>query len=178
MTPDIRRDDDGPLDAVSALREDVPPPALLERRIVRGLRARGLLRPARAWPRVAAAAAALVLTFAAGWLAGRGTGDAETPAPGTQYVLFLHGESGGAEGDRVREYGAWAREARARGRRLTGERLEPGATVLGGEGDAAAGVTGYFVFTAESDADALAVARSHPHLAHGGRVVLRRIAPS
>jgi hypothetical protein len=79
----------------------------------------------------------------------------------------------------VTEYKAWARREAGAGRLIEGEKLEPQALVLGAPADGQAGsraVAGFFVIAARDDAEALAIARGCPHLAHGGRVVVRRIA--
>jgi hypothetical protein len=177
MTPDNGRDDEAPIAALSTLEPAVEPPDTLEARIRGDLRALGVLRRPGTARSLAAAAALLALGFLAGILA---AGRLPSTAPaGDQYVLFLLGSVPGPEAERVEEYGAWARSAREQGRRLVGERLAPEAVVLGTpREDAASAVTGYFVFTAASPEDAAALARSHPHLAHGGTLVLRRIAPS
>ena len=63
------------------------------------------------------------------------------------------------------------------GRYVTGERLAPGSVSPDHEpgGDA---LEGYFVIGADSDRDAAALARTHPHARNGGRVVVRRIDPT
>ena len=168
---------DDPVEALSALAPEVEPPAGLEERILRGLRENGSFRQAPQWGRLAAIAALLAAVFAAGWLSGRAV--PPRASPDDRYVLLLYGDVAGPETELVSEYAAWARAARAGGRQLTGERLDSSATVLGGGGsDPAAGLRGYFVFDASTMADAVAVARTHPHLRHGGRVVLRRILPT
>ena len=94
-------------------------------------------------------------------------------------MLLLYGEVTGTERELVSEYAAWARAARTNGRFMTGERLDRKVLVLGGEpGSVEPAAAGYFIFTAPTAADAEALARSHPHLRHGGRVMLRRIDPT
>ena len=94
-------------------------------------------------------------------------------------MLFLDGQAVAPEVDLVAEYRAWARAARTAGRQMTGERLDAQSAVFGGA-DAGADdkVRGYFVFTAATADDAMTVARSHPHVRRGGRVVLHRIVPT
>jgi hypothetical protein len=169
--------DDDPVEAVSTLEPDVEPPAVVEERILRRLKADGSIRRSPEWGRPLAAAAVLIAAFAAGWMTARV--DQRRSPEGDRYVLLLYGEVNAPEAELVAEYGAWARSARAGGRQLTGERLDSQAIVLGGgEADAPAQVHGYFVFTAASPADARTTAESHPHLRRGGRVVLRRILPT
>jgi hypothetical protein len=61
----------------------------------------------------------------------------------------------------------WRSEARTGG---ADPRGRAGATA-GGEA-----ASGFFIIVAKDDAEALAIAHGCPHLAHGGRVVVRRIA--
>jgi hypothetical protein len=158
-------------------RPEVEPPPKVYDAIVRELRSDGSIRTGRNWVRILTAAAVLAGVFAAGWTAARAT--MSEPVRGDRYMLLLYGEVSGTERDLVSEYAAWARAARTNGRFMTGERLDRKALVLGGEaasvGPAAAG---YFLFTAPTSAEAEALARSHPHLRHGGRIVLRRINPT
>ena len=158
-------------------RQEVEPPPKVYDAIVRELRADGSIRTGRSWVRTVAMAAVFAGVFAAGWMAARATPG--QPVGGDRYMLLLYGEVTGTERELVSEYAAWARAARTNGRFMTGERLDRKVLVLGGEpesvGPAAAG---FFVFTAPTTADAEALARSHPHLRHGGRVVLRRINPT
>ena len=81
---------------------------------------------------------------------------------------------------RVEEYRNWARGVRASGREIAGEKLEPEARFVepGPSEGAGAGwpLGGYFVITARDLDAAVGVARSCPHLRHGGRVEVRAIA--
>jgi hypothetical protein len=181
------RDDDwGPEEAAAwrRLGAGPSPPDALEERLVEALRREGLLASRRpAWKRAAAAAAAAVALFVGGLLVGR-QGQRVTPsADRPRYVLFLYDTpasraADGAEADRIREYAAWAREQRAQGTLEAGQRLEDAAVTLGAPDPAAdAGPGGYFILRAASLDQAVAVARSCPHLRHGGRLVVRPIDP-
>jgi hypothetical protein len=136
-----------------------------ERRVVASLRRGGLLRSRSLL--ALAAAAALAAGFALGVL--------YDPAPagrGEEYILFLYNtpESAVAPGtlnQRIREYGNWARDLHERGLMREGERLLP---------DQRSRISGYFRITARDRAEAEAVARTCPHLRHGGLVELRQIA--
>ena len=158
-------------------RQEIEPPPKVYDAIVRELRGDGSIRAGRRWVRTLAVAALLAGVFAAGWLAASVT--TTEPARGERYLLLLYGEVNGTERELVSEYAAWARAARTNGRLMTGERLDRNVLVLGGEAESVGpAAAGYFVFTAPTTADAEALARSHPHLRHGGRVVLRRINPT
>lgn len=173
---------------LSGLSEGPPPPAALEDRVVRELRDRGLLERGASWPRRLLVAAAAVVLFGGGWLAGRG-GSAVAPVspPEPRFALFLLGgaEDGPDEVARVEEYRAWAVELARQGQLLAGEKLGPSAWRL----DAAAGeptpaalqeksLSGFFLLTTDDPEEALAIARSCPHLRHGGEVLLRPIVPT
>jgi hypothetical protein len=163
------------------LPRELPPPPTLEDRTVRRLRDEGLLdmparvrSPRRTWRRLAAA----VVVFAAGaasgmWVSGR---DASVPQP--RFLLLLHGAStaaGDEEQTAVAAYREWAVALRNQGRYVAGERLGAQAAVVPEGGDTADAVQGYFVVSATSLDDAAVVAASMPHVARGGRVVVRPI---
>jgi hypothetical protein len=169
--------------------DEVQPPAGLEDRVVETLRARGLLRPAggvqqivaRRWFWPAALAAGLLL-FAGGYMMGRTPG-----APGDarllRYTLLLYegpgfNSRGVPEPALVAEYSAWAGELAGRGRLVAGEKLGARTWSLGGRDAAGPGPTGFFIIAARSDDEALALAKSCPHLRHGGTVTLRPIEPT
>jgi hypothetical protein len=168
-------------------RELVPPPEV-EERIVRELASRGLIRPRRravpaAWIGVAAGLALL----AAGFLIGRGSAPKPAEPPAPRYALFLlRGSEEGAppaaeEAGRVEEYRDWARGLARGGRYVTGERLDDRSAHLGSGPSPALPaeeeVRGFFIVSASDFEDALAVARGCPHLRHGGRILVRPIAP-
>ena len=163
------------------------------------LRPRGWgARPAGAGAarRVAAVAAGLAL-FAAGALVGRGsraapgpdntamgvTPTGALPRPLPQFLVVLE-EPASFQPDRaladlVREYGAWAGELGREGRLVAAEELDGWSAVLPAddapgapEGSPATAMTGFFLVRAEDRDAALALARTHPHLGYGGRVVV------
>jgi hypothetical protein len=103
-----------------------------------------------------------------------------------RFVLFLSklpGETEAGEPERVAEYKSWAAGLRGKGRLISGEKLEPEARELGSGVDAERGqaapqeVSGFFVLEAKDLDAALALARTCPHLRHGGRITVRQIAP-
>lgn len=181
--------------ALKNLPRELAPRPELEDRIVAALARRRLLisrsRSARGWRAMAALAAGILLVGSGVWigraLAPRPSHGSTAAAAPPQFVLFL---LRGAESDRpeeesgrVAEYRAWARGLAASGRSVAGEKLDDRAERLG----AGAGATslppeeeirGYFVISAASLDDAVAVARRCPHLKHGGRIVVRPIMPT
>jgi len=173
----------------------VPPPADLEDRLVDALAARGLVRRRRPWLAWGLPAAAIAL-FVAGWAVGsRGPGGplvpAGAPAPGTRYaLLFYEGPafdtlpSPEASGTLAAEYSEWARRARARGITVKGEELEPRGRSLGAESEAGGAFAtregdevlgGFMIVEAASLEAAVELARTHPHVRHGGRIVVRPV---
>ena len=160
-------------------REEAYPPDL-EARTVERLRAEGRFdRTQRLRPAWAAAAALSAVAFAAGWLARAVPGPAWRPAH-PRFALLLYegpGFDAGTPGAHAAEYGAWARRLRAAGVPVSGEELAPAAAAVpspvSGEEP-----TGFFLIEAPDVGEAARIARSCPHVAHGGRVVVRPVAPA
>jgi hypothetical protein len=179
-------DDWGPEEAAAlrALAGGPGAPPELEERLVAALRRQGLLRPRRHWLRTTAAAAAGMVLFVAGVLVGKGPAARGVPPDMPRFVLFLYAASDSrpvAESDeaaRVQEYARWARLQRAMGSVEAGQRLEDTAVTLGSaEASLGVGPAGYFIVRASSLEQAVGVARSCPHLRHGGVIVVRPIDP-
>jgi hypothetical protein len=176
--------------ALAGLASGPEPPAGLEDAVVSRLSRQGLIaEPRTRWVRWALAAAAGVALFAAGLAIGQKRSAPPAPAPSAaaaalpRYVLLLYDapdEPSLTEAqiiDRVSEYRDWAIGLRRQGSDISGEKLAASSLDLG----AAAAVAGpeplggYFVFSAKDAEAALAIARSCPHLKHGGRAELRPI---
>lgn len=174
----------------AGLPRDITPPDSARDRIAGALAERGLLRrgPAarsRIW-RTAAFIGAAAALFGAGLLAGRRPGASSGVQSSPRFVLFLSklpGETEAGEPERVAEYKSWAAGLRGKGRLISGEKLRPEARELGSgrkdDSPAAASeeVSGFFVLEARDLDAALALARTCPHLRHGGRITVRQIAP-
>jgi hypothetical protein len=162
--------------ALRALQLEDAPPLSSQARIVRKLKASGLLEPERRpyW-KLAVAAVVLSAAFAAGWLAARA--EAVWPRE-NRYVLLLYGESDSRSNARVEEYREWAREEKNKGRDARGERLSTSEIAVGGSARSGLTLQGFFVITAGSEEEAVGVAKSHPHVRHGGVVVVRPIDPT
>jgi hypothetical protein len=180
-------------DPLRDLDRDIAPPDLLKHRVIGTLRERGVLRKTRRplWRPLGAIAAALVL-FAAGVGVGRRS-PALVADRTPSYALLLYE---GRDFDQhtpvptyVAEYSAWAGSLRERGVLVSGRALDPssrlmrdslgvvtmeGRDVTTDEGTMA----GFFIVHASSEAEAEAIARTCPHLKHGGRIALRRIVPT
>lgn len=166
----------------------------MKRAVKHELAARGLIRNAsrRAAWRPLSLAAAAVLIFAIGVrTGGRGGVPADDDTP--RFALLLYKGStetdAVAEAARVAEYAAWADSLARRDLLVAGEKLDddrgwllsaaaggPRVDPIAGNGPDA--VSGFFIIRAASEADAIALARSCPHLRHGGRIALRKIVPT
>jgi hypothetical protein len=139
------------------------------------------------WAWAVASVTACVFCFGAGVFF-RSRGVAIPPEPtGNRYVLFLtHSSrvatSGTAEEIAlVQEYSAWAQRQRIGGHLIAGEKLNDATLELSGSQglqevhteDTSLG--GYFVIAAPNLDAAGAIARTCPHLKHGGTIVIRPI---
>lgn len=151
----------------------------------------------RVWAWGALALAACLAAFFAGIsISDRGAGRGPTaPAAPARYLLLLYEDESyrapvtPAEREaRVAEYVEWAAELRERGIEIEGEELAPSAeadrlegrvdgveVARGAPAGPAGRLAGYFVVEAPDRAAALAIARTTPHLEHGGTVVVRRV---
>lgn len=168
---------------LAALLRQPAPPAELERRVVGRLvmadlvtRRRALVAR-RSW--LLAAGLALLLV---GFGLGRWQVPSANAGPMNRYLLLLH-EDESFRPDRAQaEVGRWAMRLQRAGELIEGDKLGlhghllmPGGAETGlAPGDVIAGV---FMLRAASDERALTIARTCPHLAHGGRAELRRIEP-
>ena len=152
----------------------MPPDTDLENRVVAALESEGLLVPSRRriGGRIVAAGALVAVAVAAILLAVPRAAEPE----GDLYLLALHSGPGyrpAAAGERAREYGRWAR--RHSQSVVEGAELGAAEAVLGPAGAGDGTLSGYFVIRAAGPAEAVALARTAPHLRHGGTVVVRRI---
>ncbi len=172
--------------ALEGLAGGENPPAALEDRTVARLRNAGLLgaRDLR-WRNGLLAAAAGLALFAAGVYVGQRPGTGASGKPEMQrFALLLYDApdeprlTESQMEQRVEEYRNWARGVRRAGGEITGEKLEPREELLGPPiaGPGARGLGGYFVIAARDEAAAVVLARSCPHLQHGGSIQVRPIA--
>ena len=175
-------------EAFCALPREAVLPDGLEEAIVARLRLEGLIRArhnAAFLIRIAAGVAAGAILFLLGSVWGP---RAPFPGPpsGSRFVLFLYEGVGFDSGagdrsrDRASEYRSWAVRLRRQGISITGAELKPEEKFIAPNGsgrapEPAAAIAGYFVFGAKDGREALKIARSCPHLVHGGELVLREI---
>ena len=189
--------------AFAQLSREKMPPRFLEEQVVASLRAANLIRPPRfVWfgdyRKLAAALAIAVILFAGGAFLGsrflpkRTEGDvALARVPDFMLIVRANSPTTAATSEaehlqRVSEYTAWARDLETRGLLLSGEELSPDAVRLASQntGNAVSQesvkiregeVDGYFLLSVANQDQAIAIARTCPHLKHGGAVELRAI---
>lgn len=186
--PDRDPYDDAWRTRLAALAGDEPANPEAERRTVEELRRTGYLDPRRKFGRLSRAmlqiAAGVILLLGGMWLGRQSSSETDSP----RFALFLL-EDSTFQGTRsvghdslVAEYSAWAGNLAQQGKLVLGEELGNQAWPLGRSGgtgrDMAQTITGFFVLTARGEAEALAIARSCPHLRYGGGIVVRPIQPT
>jgi hypothetical protein len=172
--------------ALASLRSDREPPDHLEPELVASLHSARHFTPPRQWTRHAWPLLAACITIAA-FLAGRVSVRPSPTLPGLddrddpRFALFLLETPGFDPPDdsdtyqRLMEYHDWGVARSEAGGYLIGDELAPGeAVTLTAESGIARsggpGLLGIFILHARSMADAVGIARTLPHLRHGGEV--------
>ena len=172
-------------DPLRLLEREAEPPTLLKARVMRTLRQSGVLKQQRRGWGLGLGVAAAVATFALGVALGRPNAAPADTRP--TFALLLYEDTSfrydRPESEFVAEYSAWAGELASRGALVSGEKLDStsrllqeGAQVRAADARSDLGVlAGFFIIRADSEAEALRIAESCPHLNHGGRIALRPI---
>lgn len=191
LSPEERR-------AFSGLTKQKTPPGFLEDRIVAQLKATNVIRAGKSgwlpsYSGVGVAVALSLAIFVAGALVGRGISTAPKRPDLPGYMLIVRTSSPNAEArtpaeelQRVKEYSAWARDLSQRGLLIGGEKLKDegrlltqaneNATVAETPSKPAEGsIAGYFLLPSSDYEQAVTIAKTCPHLKHGGTVELRQI---
>jgi len=185
--------------AFAELNREKMPPSFLENRIVERLKAANLIRTGRlgwfpGYPRLAVAFALLLVTFSLGAIVGARRASVpatKTDDPGfilivRQFRPELRAKTPEEEMQRVKEYGAWARDLGRRGLLIGGEKLKDEGRLLSQPNRSAAvveaplnasegSIAGYFLLPSSDYNQAVTIARTCPHIKHGGTVELRQI---
>lgn len=171
--------------ALDALPKTSPLPEGLEQRIVFQLESEGLIRKSTSMQRIlpwAASIAASILFFFIGSSLAKNNFQEVQINPEQGYMLILHEDERFQPGDPMemfQEYAAWMNTINEMGVKITGQELDNRATVLTTESIQTRGeetvkrTTGYFIIEAESEADALSIAKQNPHLKYGGTIELK-----
>ncbi len=195
-----QRDDLTPRERMEfdALPRELDPPPGLEDRVISALNRRNLLdRPvAGRRPSFSGAAGLALAACLASLIVGIGVGrtTVESELPRASFILFLH-EGPEFEpftetnfSDRFSDYNRWVARTRESGHFITGEQLDQtGRVVVPGGAEpsvedrvpsvADGDMLGMFFIRAQDYDEAMTVAMTLPHLAYGGRVVVRRVDP-
>lgn len=193
---DRQRQDDQEFEFSAQLRElqktPAPPPSL-EQDVAAALRNKGLLSaPRRETPRwwlLAASAAACVLSFFLGGYTLRPHVTSKPADSRPRFMLLLQAfpnipAPGTPESAPiVAEYSQWAAQLHASGNFVGGEELARTALKISGASgqsvsDQSSEVNGYFLIAAANAQEALDIARTCPHLRHGGNVLVQQIEPT
>ena len=168
---------------------DIQPPDLLKARVTSTLRERGLLRRRPAPWRALGAVAAAAAVFATGMFLGGRPGRLQRDES-SSYALLLYEDSTfdrqTTEAQYIAEYSAWAEDLRKRGVLAGGRALAPDARVLAAGGTiesrdvmtAEGTMSGFFLIRVASQEEAIEIAKTCPHLRHGGRIALRAVIPT
>jgi len=168
--------------ALDRWRVDAAAPPHIAQAVVDALKQRGLIASRRPrWAAATLAAAALLAAFVAGSFMPRSD---RLSSREPQFVLLLYsGDDAASAPSRREEYTAWARTIAGRGTAISGlELVDSPDAVLSLPSDTTlpaampAQPRGFFVVRARDFAEARRIAETCPHLRHGGRIVLRRVA--
>lgn len=192
LSPEERR-------AFAELTKEQMPPSFLEEQIVEKLKAADVIRSPRlgwlpGYQKIGVAFALSLAIFVTGAIVGaRRVSAPPKKSDSPEFMLILRmsrpemeAQTPEEELQRVKEYSAWARDLERRGLLTGGEKLKDegrflsqvkeGATVAETPSRAAEGaIAGYFLMPASDYDQAVTVARTCPHLKHGGTVEIRQI---
>lgn len=78
----------------------------------------------------------------------------------------------------VQEYGGWAGSLAEEGRLVAAEKLTDAPRWVGDAAPASSNISGFFLITAASEAEALEIARQSPHARYGGVLEVREVEPT
>lgn len=145
--------------------------ALVDRLAAEGLISRTRARTVRPFLILLALAGAFWLGFAWTHIAPHGA------AEGQKYVLMLYEgpDFRAVSGGHGAEYSAWARADHADGQIVGGEELHPSTASFGPAIGAGPQAAGFFIVQARDAAAALRLARTCPHLRHGGTIMVHPV---
>lgn len=191
-------DDHKKLELLKGLPASEAPPAFLEERVVARLRDAKMIRTSRVdrfhgFPALITAIVLSLVTFFVGAFIGTRRSVAAASTQPAGYLLIVRAANAHFEPknpqeelQRVKEYSGWARDLSRRGLLVGGEKLKDEVNVLNTAGDglkvseqrtnlSEGGIAGYFLLPSGDYDQALSIARTCPHLKHGGAVELRQI---
>jgi len=192
LSPEERR-------VFAGLTKEKMPPSFLEERIVEKLKGAGVIRSSKlrwlpSYPRIVVGFALSLAIFVTGAI----VGGRRTSAPSKQidlpgFILIvrmsrpeLHAKTPEEALQRGKEYRAWARDLEGRGLLLGGEKLKDESRFLSPAKQSTAiaetrskpsegAIAGYFLLPASDYDQAITIAKTCPHLKHGGTIEIRQI---
>lgn len=108
-----------------------------------------------------------------------------TTMDGNQYLLLIRDteavgqaiEEHGIDAI-VEEYGGWAGSLAQEGRLVAAEKLTDAPRWVGDAAPSSSNISGFFLITAASEAEALEIARQSPHARYGGVLEVREVDPT
>jgi hypothetical protein len=168
---DLENRDDELVEALRRLPRELTPPEHVRSYVGSHVRSNDRSH-LRSYAQVLVAASLVVAAFAAGRVTAPRT--TTVPPEGRQFAFLLYGGVPGGGDDRAAEYGAWAMALRRAGRQVSGERLADDAWSAGVASGDQGPLRGFFIVRARDAAEALDLARRHPHT-RDGMVVVRPI---
>ena len=160
------------------------PPSSLEDKTMQRLKAKGLLRISTktrylSWM---VGIAASVAAFFLGIFYQQQTNynDMATIESTKGYMLLLHEDQSFQSGDPMEmfnEYARWMENAMEQGVQITGQELNPEATLVTKSGELEKQTeevtTGFFIVEAESMDEAIKIAKANPHVKYGGTIEVK-----
>lgn len=113
------------------------------------------------------------------------TQEETTTMDGNQYLLLIRDteavgqaiEEHGIDAI-VQEYGGWAGSLAEEGRLVAAEKLTDAPRWVGDAAPQSSNISGFFLITAGSEAEALEIARQSPHARYGGVLEVREVEPT
>ncbi len=151
---------------------------VLEGRIVDQLRKERLITTHSSKMKMTLRWAALVV-FAIGlFLFGAYYSSALTEGDNYNYILLLSNSKQQFTNDpidRFEEYGRWSKGIQKQGITITGEKLSTSKVTIGAIENTGSDFSGFFLLSVSSEAEAVRLASTCPHVKYGGAIEIRKI---
>jgi hypothetical protein len=149
----------------------------LESRIVDHLRKEGLIKAASSRIKITLRWAALIVFGIGLFLFGAFYSSALKEDSYTFILLLSNSEQMFTEdpSGRFEEYGRWSTEIQKQGISITGEKLSSSKVTIGTTENTGSIFTGFFLVSVSSEAEAVKLAGTCPHIKYGGAIEIRKI---
>lgn len=152
---------------------------VLEGRIVDQLRKEGLIAAASSKMKITLRLAAIVVFGIGLFLFGAFYSSSFKEESSYNYILLLSNSEQMFTNDptsgRFEEYGRWSRGIQKQGISITGEKLSASKVTIGSPETTASIFTGFFLVSVSSEAEAVRLAGTCPHVKYGGAIEIRKI---